>query len=107
MHVLEIDGTAEVDEFLADLNDNALAPFISRFDKLNETAPFEFATNSFKKLTGVGDMYEIKTSTHRILGFRHGNILVMTNGFAKKTDETPPKQIKRCQKARKAFLEST
>lgn len=59
----------------------------------------------FKKLTDT-DFYEcrieINGNIYRILGFfDEGNLVVLTNGFQKKSQKTPPNEIEVC-KIRKA-----
>jgi phage-related protein len=53
--------------------------------------------NFFKKLTGGGDIWEVRAITHhqsfRFLGFYDGQRLILTNGFAKQTDKTPSREI--------------
>ena len=53
----------------------------------------------FKKLVGTHDIWEIRVDsgndTFRLLGFLDkGNFVVLTNVFAKKTDKTPPNEIR-------------
>jgi phage-related protein len=52
----------------------------------------------FKKLTGTDDIWEARVQMGgdiiRLLGFLYGShFVVLTNGFAKKTRKTPPKEI--------------
>ena len=52
----------------------------------------------FKKLQGTDDIWEIRidsgSDTFRILGFYdQGNLVILTNGFVKKTDRTPKNEI--------------
>lgn len=52
-----------------------------------------------KKLAGTKDIWEVRidsgSDTFRILGFfDRGDLVILTNGFAKKTGKTPPKEIK-------------
>ena len=44
------------------------------------------------------------TDTFRLLGFfDKGNIVVLTNGFAKKTEKTPPGEIKLAEQRKKEY----
>ena len=52
----------------------------------------------FKKLEGTGDIWEVRidsgSDTFRLLGFfDKGNLIILTNGFAKKTQKTPMPEI--------------
>jgi phage-related protein len=51
-----------------------------------------------KKLSGTEDIWEVRSQfggdAFRLLGFwREGNLIVLTNGFAKKTDRVPQSEI--------------
>src|SRR3989442_15339176 len=59
---------------------------------------FQHPPASFlKKLAGRGALWEIRAITShqsfRFLGFYDGQRLVLTNGFAKQTEKTPPREI--------------
>jgi phage-related protein len=52
----------------------------------------------FKKLVGSEDIWEVRiqfgNDIFRLLGFfDDGSLLILTNGFAKKTQKTPPQEI--------------
>lgn len=52
----------------------------------------------FKKLAGSEDIWEVRvqfgSDIFRLLGFfESGSVLVLTNGFSKKTQKTPPQEI--------------
>ena len=52
----------------------------------------------FKKLEGTDDIWEVKVNfggdAFRLLGFfDKGNLVILTNGFAKKTQKTPSSEI--------------
>lgn len=53
----------------------------------------------FKKLVGTENIWEVRVQfgnrTFRLLGFMDGsNIIILTNGFAKKSQKTPKQEIK-------------
>ncbi len=53
----------------------------------------------FKKFVGTDDIWEVRVDsgngTFRFLGFLDkGNFVILTNGFAKKTERTPPNEIR-------------
>ncbi len=62
----------------------------------------------FKKLSDT-DFYEVRVelsgNIYRLLGFFHnGNIVILTNGFQKKTQKTPKPEIEICEARKKDFL---
>ena len=62
----------------------------------------------FKKITDT-DFYEVRIeisgNIYRLLGFFHkGNLVILTNGFQKKTQKTPANEIETCRERMKEFL---
>lgn len=62
----------------------------------------------FKKLVGTDDIWEVRVDsgneTFRILGFMDkGNFVVLTNGFAKKTEKTPSREIRVAEQRKKDY----
>ena len=57
-----------------------------------------------RRLTGWGDLHELKAGQVRLLFFhdRQGDIIV-TNGFLKKQDRTPQREIERAVSIREAW----
>ena len=44
------------------------------------------------------------SDTFRLLGFyEKGNLIILTNGFAKKTEKTPPKEISLAEQRKKDY----
>ena len=63
----------------------------------------------FKKLTNTDQIWEVRkrfgSNSYRILFFfDEGNIVVLTNGFVKKTQKTPKKEILRAEEYKKDYL---
>ena len=62
----------------------------------------------FKRLVGRDDIWEIRAITHqqsfRFLGFYDGKRLVLTNGFTKQTDKTPPQEIELAKRRKKMYF---
>lgn len=63
----------------------------------------------FKKLVGTEDIWEVRIEfggdIFRLLGFfDKGNLVVLTNGFTKKTQKTPSKEIALAEKRKKEYL---
>ncbi|GMR25390.1 MAG: hypothetical protein BMS9Abin39_0685 [Ignavibacteria bacterium] len=64
----------------------------------------------FKKLVNTDDIWEVRiissSNIFRLLGFFDGgNLVILTNGFVKKTQKTPKKEIKLAEKRKKDYLE--
>jgi len=64
----------------------------------------------FKKLINTDDIWEVRvissSNIFRLLGFFDGgNLVILTNGFVKKTQKTPKKEIKLAEKRKKDYLE--
>jgi phage-related protein len=62
-----------------------------------------------KKLVDSEGVWEIRilfgNDTFRLLGFfANGSLLVLTNGFAKKTQKTPPQEIALAIRRKKEYL---
>lgn len=63
----------------------------------------------FKKLESTDGIYEVRVITSqksiRILCFQdEGNLVVLTNGFIKKTQKTPKNEIKLAEKLKDEYL---
>lgn len=62
----------------------------------------------FKKLSGTEEIWECRISfgsnAYRIFCFFVGNSVVLTHGFAKKSQKTPRTEIERAQAYRRDFL---
>lgn len=64
----------------------------------------------FKKLVNTDDIWEVRvissSNIFRLLGFFDGgNLVILTNGFIKKTRKTPKKEIILAEKRKKDYLE--
>lgn len=62
----------------------------------------------FKKISDT-DFYEVRIelsgNIYRLLGFFHnGNIVILTNGFQKKTQKTPENKLDICEKRMKDYI---
>jgi len=63
----------------------------------------------FKKLTGTDSLWEVRVqfgnNTFRLLAFFDGGqLIVLTNGFAKKSPKTPEKEIELAERRRRDHL---
>ena len=100
-------GSSPVEEFLDSLPSKAAQKVVwvlSLIEEL-EIVPAKY----FKKLEGHPGVYECRVdfggNTYRLMGFFHeGRFVVLTNGFQKKSQKTPPEEIDLCVKRMKEFL---
>jgi phage-related protein len=63
----------------------------------------------FKKLVNTDDIWEVRvvlsSNIFRLLGFFDGNnLVILTNGFVKKTQKTPKNEIKLAEKRKNDYL---
>jgi phage-related protein len=63
----------------------------------------------FKKLSGTDDIWEVRidfgNDTFRLLGFfDRGNLVILTNGFAKKRDRVPQSEIRIAEDRKSEYL---
>lgn len=63
----------------------------------------------FKKLVGSEDIWEVRVqiggNIFRILGFLDGaELVVLNHDFQKKTQKTPPKEIRTAEKRKRDYL---
>lgn len=63
----------------------------------------------FKKLDGTDDLWEVRAEfggdAFRLLGFWDaGRLMVLTNGFAKKTQKTPGREIEIAEQRKRDYL---
>jgi phage-related protein len=103
-----VSGKSPVEEFFDSLTDKQLqkVAWVLRIIRDLEYIPIEY----FKKLNGTEEIWEVRiqsgSNSFRILGFFDGSkFIVLTNGFAKKTQKTPIKEIKVAESRRKEYLE--
>jgi len=63
----------------------------------------------FRKLANTDDIWEVRvissSNIFRLLGFfDEENLVILTNGFVKKTQKTPAREIKLAEKRKKDYL---
>jgi len=63
----------------------------------------------FKKLEGTADLWEVRAEfggdAFRLLGFwESGRLIILTNGFSKKTQKTPEREIALAEQRRRDHL---
>jgi phage-related protein len=99
-------GGVPAREFVDSLDDKAVAridAFIERLRSYGNRMQRKFV----KKLTG--DIFELRVKQFdrifRVLFFyQPGMLIVITSGFQKKTQETPPSEIARAEQLRKLWM---
>jgi phage-related protein len=100
-------GSRPVEEFLDKLTDKQ-AQKIAWVLKLIEDMDI-IPSQYWKKLTHTDDIWEARIqfggNLFRILGFEYKNsFVVLTNGFAKKTQKTPRQAIKIAEQRKKIYI---
>lgn len=107
VHVVLLDGgRAPVEDFLMELVHPDLQDFYACFDKLSESPRWERMGNWFKPLRHASNVWQVSSSNFRILGFRDGKALVLTNGFRKKGKEAAREQVAACEDLQRRFKQS-
>jgi phage-related protein len=63
----------------------------------------------FCKMPGTDDIWECRaklgSNIYRVLAFWDGNKVILTHGFTKKTQKTPPNEIERAENCKKDYFE--
>jgi len=100
-------GNNPVKDFLNSLTDKQAkkVAWVLRLVRDLNFVPKEY----LKKLINTNNIWEIRiqsgSNIFRILCFfDKGNLIVLTNGFAKKTQKTPAKEIKLAEKRKQEYL---
>lgn len=100
------DGSCPVNEFLALLDDKMRTKVMLGIDLLRLNGPA--VREPYSKPLGDG-IFELRTKqgngiTRILYFFFVGRKIVLTNGFVKKTEKTPPAQIATAKKYRDEYL---
>lgn len=102
------DGSSPVEEFIAGLTDKQAqkVAWVLNLIEDMDIIPAQY----WKKLTNTDDIWEARIqfggNIFRILGFENGGeFVVLTNGFAKKTQKTPKREIVLAERRKKTYLE--
>lgn len=102
-----MNGSSPVGEFIDGLTDKQ-AQKVAWVLKLIEDMDI-IPARYWKKLTNTDDIWEARIqfggNIFRILGFENGGeFVVLTNGFAKKTQKTPRREIELAEQRKKIYL---
>jgi Phage derived protein Gp49-like (DUF891) len=73
--------------------------FQRTFEKFQEYGP-DGVVGIYKALQGQGGIVQFTIWKQRILGFRVGDEVFLTNGFKKDQEETSPQEIQRAKEVR-------
>lgn len=103
-----ISGDSPIEEFLDSLNTKQAKKVVWVMKIVEELDVVP--TIYYKKLTNTDDIWEIRVqqsnNIFRLLGFQEGGrLVVLTNGFVKKTQKTPKSEIELAEKRKKEYLE--
>jgi phage-related protein len=101
-------GKVPVQEFLDSLSSKhaqKVAWVLELIERLDQV-PVQY----FKKLKSTDDIWEVRarvgSNSFRLLGFidDHDEFVILTNGFAKKSQKTPKKEIKLAEQRKADYL---
>ncbi|MBN1128236.1 MAG: type II toxin-antitoxin system RelE/ParE family toxin [Chitinispirillaceae bacterium] len=100
-------GKSPVQEFLDSLTDKQVEKVLWVLKLVQELD--RVPTSYFKKLINTDGIWEVRVivsgDIFRLLGFLHENsFVVLTNGFQKKTQETPRSEIALAESRKKEYL---
>jgi phage-related protein len=100
-------GRCPVQEHLDDLPDKTVQKivWVLRVVRDLDLVP----ANYFKKLVNANDIWEVRVDvgryTFRLLGFLEGrDLIVLTNSFQKKSQQTPPAEIRLAEERKADYL---
>lgn len=99
----------EAEDFLDTLSDKAKAKILSDIRKTKAGLRGEW----FRKMSGTDDIWEFRTffnkTYYRMFAFWHKQneqetLIICTNGLVKKTDKTPPGEIEKAERMKRAYI---
>jgi phage-related protein len=99
-------GSSPIEEFLDSLpaKQAKKVTWVLQLIETLDSVPIQY----FKKLDGTDDIWEVRVDfgndAFRLLGFLDGGkMIVLTNGFAKKTQKTPASEISLAERRKKDY----
>ena|ERR1035438_5966823 len=100
-------GNSPIEEFIDSLNAKQASKILWT---LRLVRNLERVTEEYlKKLKGTNDIWEIRiqfgNDIFRILGFFDDHRIILTNGFVKKSQKTPKKEIELAEHRKKEYYE--
>lgn len=101
-------GESPIEEFLDSLTGKQAQKVVWVLQLIEEIE--QVPTSYLKKLVNTDDIWEIRAqqgnNIFRLLGFFDGGkLIVLTNGFQKKTQKTPKAEIALAEERKKDYLE--
>ena len=103
----DINNRSPIEEFLNNLKakDAQKVSWVLELIEDHDIVPKTY----FKKMTNTDDIWEVRIQSgsngYRLMCFRHANkIIILTNGFQKKTQKTPKNEILLAEKRKKDWL---
>ncbi len=98
----------EAEEYILNQNERIQKRFFLAFDKTQSG----YTGSWFEKLKGSEGIYEFRQRDHqkfyRVFAFwdseENETLIIATHGFDKKSNKTPPKEIKKAEKIRKRYF---
>jgi phage-related protein len=100
-------GAVPVEEFLETLSSKQVEKVLWVIKAVRELP--RVPVTYLEKLQNSDDIWEIRVgfggNIFRLLGFFHkGNLIILTNGFQKKSQKTPKNEIDLAEQRKKEFL---
>ncbi|MBE2222374.1 MAG: type II toxin-antitoxin system RelE/ParE family toxin [Anaerolineae bacterium] len=101
-------GRSPVEEFLNSLTGKQTKKVVWVLKLIEELDPIP--RQYFKKLTNTDNIWEVRiqsgSNIFRLLGFFDGdNLIILTSGFAKKTQKTPLNEIKIAEQRKRDYFD--
>lgn len=96
------DGTSLADDFIQGLSDSDRIKLLALLKRAADMGPMNIHDGEkFKKLEGT--IFEFKVFQIRMPCFYDGRKIILTHGFKKKKDKTPPAEIQRAARIQKEY----
>ena len=100
----------EAEEYFLAQNEKVQKKFLLVFDKIEAGSKGKW----FEKLKGSDGIFEFRQSDHqkfyRVFAFwdseEQETLIIGTHGFDKKSNKTPPKEIKKAEQIKKKYFET-
>jgi phage-related protein len=100
-------GNCPVEDFLETLSDKQMEKVSWTLRAVRDM--HHVPTQYLKKLKSTDNIWEVRitlgNNTFRLLGFYDGsNLLILTSGFAKKTNKVPRREIETAERRKQDYL---
>lgn len=96
-------GVAPAEAWLDQLSRGSQQKFAALFVRMGDTGKI-WNERKFKHLTETDQIFEFKVDADRILCFFFiGRRLILTHGFRKRGDKTPPREMERAESYKQDF----